>query len=201
MQNAAHLLFLPGITGDGAFWRPVGERLPASWGKTFVSYPGLGTQPASPEVNGMADLLALAERALTRPSVVVAQSMGGVLAIQLAERLPDLVTHLVLVATSGGFDVRRHGALDWRPGFLQSYPGTPAWALAPAPHLTAALARLTMPVLLVWGDADTISPVAAGEFLATMLPSATMHVVAGGSHALATEQPDAVAALIAAHVR
>lgn len=201
MQDAPHLIFLPGIAGDGGFWRPVGERLPGDWDKTYVSYPGLGAQPPSPEVDSMADLLSLAERQLTRPSVVVAQSMGGVLAIQMADRHPELVTHLVLVATSGGFDVRRHGAADWRPGFLQAYPGTPAWALAPAPDLSAVLVRLTMPVLLVWGDQDAISPVAAGGFLASQLPDAQMQVLAGGTHALAMEQPDRVAGLIEAHLR
>ncbi|RZJ12271.1 MAG: alpha/beta hydrolase [Rubrivivax sp.] len=200
MHDERHLLFLPGITGDGAFWRPVGERLPVAWPKTYISYPGLGTQPPSPDVKGLDDLLVRAERELTHPSVVVAQSMGGVLAVQLAARHPERVTQLVLVATSGGFDVRRHGASDWRPGFVEAFPGTPAWALAPAPDLSALWPRLTMPVLLVWGDQDTISPVAAGEFLAARLPNATLRVVAGGSHALATEHPDVVAALIATHL-
>lgn len=200
MDTAPHLIFLPGITGDGGFWRPVAERLPDRWAKTLVSYPGLGVQPPSPAVNGLDDLLALAEGQLTRPSVVVAQSMGGVLAIQLAARHPDRVTHLVLVATSGGFDVSRHGAADWRPSFVQTHPHTPAWALAPAPDVTPALARLQVPVLLIWGDDDRISPVAAGEFLASQLFNAALHVLPGGTHALATEQPDQVAALIAAHV-
>jgi poly(3-hydroxyoctanoate) depolymerase len=199
MDEPPHLIFLPGIAGDGSFWRPVAERLPDTWAKTFVSYPRLGVQPASPEINSLEDLQVLAERQLTRPSVLVAQSMGGVLALQLAARHPERVTHLVLVATSGGFDVRRHGAADWRPAFVQTYPHTPAWALAPAPDLAPALGRLQVPVLLIWGDADTISPVAAGEFLASQLRSAALHVLPGGTHALATEQPDQVAALIAAH--
>ncbi len=201
MRETSHLLFLPGITGDGAFWRPVAERLPAGSVNNFVSYPGLGRQPPSADVNGPDDLLARAAQALTQPSAVVAQSMGGVLAIQLAARHPELVTHLVLVATSGGFDVRHHGATDWRPAFLQSFPGTPAWALAPPPDLTGELARLRMPVLLIWGDEDPISPVAAGEYLASQLPNATLQVLPGGTHSLALEQPERVAALIAAHLR
>lgn len=194
------VVFLPGITGDGGFWRSVGERLPAAWKKRYVSYPGLGVQPASPQVQGFADLLALAEAQLTGPTVLVAQSMGGVLALQLAAQHPQRVTHLVLVATSGGFDAKRHGAADWRGDFLQRFPATPAWALAPAPDLTAALDRVNQPTLLVWGDDDAISPVPAGEFLASRLPNAKLHVLPGGTHGVAAEQPERVAALIEHHL-
>lgn len=191
--------FLPGITGDGEFWRPVAEQLHNAGEPTYISYPGLGLQPSSPTIHSASDLLAMAEAKLTqlpRPCVIVAQSMGGTLAVQLAHRHPALVTHLVLVATSGGFDTRRYGATDWRADFITSYPATPAWALAPGPDLTPALAELRMPVLLIWGDQDDISPVAAGEFLAGRIPNAEMHVIKGGEHWLAKQFPEQVAALI-----
>ncbi len=40
--------------------------------------------------------------------------MGGFIALQLALRYPHLVTHLVLVAATGGVDMAGHGASDWR---------------------------------------------------------------------------------------
>lgn len=196
MSGRTDFLFLPGITGDPDFWRPVGDLLTMPGERTYVGYPGLGAQPPSPAVGSAEGLLAQVEQRLTRPGVVVAQSMGGTLALQLAHRHPAMVTHLVLVATSGGFDVARHGATDWRAGFLATYPGTPPWALAPGPDLAPVLAGLRMPVLLVWGDRDDLSPVAAGRFLAGRIPRATMHVVEGGDHWLARQFPERVAALI-----
>lgn len=195
----ASFLFLPGISGDGNFWRPVAERLTATGARSFVSYPGLGLQPASPSVNSAADLMALAEKqllALDGSVVVVAQSMGGILGVQLAHRHPDRISRLVLVATSGGFDVQRHGAVDWRGDFVKRFPETPQWALGPGPDLTSSLKGLRMPVLLIWGDRDEISPPAAGEHLASLIQQATMHVLPEGDHGLATQFPDQVATLI-----
>jgi pimeloyl-ACP methyl ester carboxylesterase len=126
VSAARNVLFLPGVSGDGGFWKGVGELLPASWTKRYLDWPGLGRQPASEDVKGFADLLALAQAALDRPSAIVAQSMGGIIATQLALRHPQLVTHLVLVATSGGMDVSAFGASDWRMDFVAAFPGTPA---------------------------------------------------------------------------
>lgn len=198
-MSQASFLFLPGLTGDGNFWRPVAEHLTGSGARSFVSYPGLGAQPASPSVNSPADLLTLAETRLLELDgsvVVVAQSMGGILGVQLAHRHPERISRLVLVATSGGFDVQRHGAVDWRDDFVERFPRTPRWALDPGPDLTSALKGLRMPVLLIWGHRDEISPPAAGEHLASLIPQATMHVVPEGDHGLAGQFPDQVAALI-----
>jgi pimeloyl-ACP methyl ester carboxylesterase len=54
--------------------------------------------------------------------------------------------------------------------------------------------------LLLWGDSDPISPVAVGEHLASLFPSSSLHVLAGGTHSLALDLPDEVAARITAHV-
>ena len=48
------------------------------------------------------------------PCGLVAQSMGGVIALSLAIEHPELVQRLVLTGTSGGIDVARFGGEDWR---------------------------------------------------------------------------------------
>ncbi len=165
-----------------------------------MDYPGLGAQPVSPSVNSLADLLALAEQRLAGPAAVVAQSMGGILGIQLAHRYPERVTHLVLTATSGGVDVSQFGAQDWRADFLQSFPDTPRWALTERPDLSRMLAAIRTPTLLLWGDEDPISPVPVGKHLATLMSNAKLSVFAKGTHSLAKEFPEEIAALIMAHV-
>jgi len=57
-----------------------------------------------------------------------------------------------------------------------------------------------VPTLLVFGDADPISPVAVGRFLLDRLPSARLEIVAGGTHDLEEEYPDLLASLIEAHL-
>ncbi len=52
--------------------------------------------------------------------------------------------------------------------------------------------------MLVWGDADPISPLAVGRALAARLPNATLHVAPGGDHDLVQTHASSVAPVIAA---
>ncbi|MFC5548120.1 alpha/beta fold hydrolase [Massilia aerilata] len=200
MSESRNVIFLPGVSGDGGFWKGVGGLLPAAWNKRYLDWPGLGRQPASPDVNGFADLLALAEAALDRPAAIVAQSMGGIIATQLALKHPRLVTQLVLVATSGGMDVSVFGAADWRADFVQAYPDTPAWALNEKPDLGAQFAQIVAPTLLLWGDDDPISPVAIGRHLAAAIPKAELQRIPGGRHSMGADLPQLLAPRIEAHI-
>ncbi|MBS0344886.1 MAG: alpha/beta fold hydrolase [Proteobacteria bacterium] len=193
-----NLIFLPGATGDGSFWQGVGTRLPAAWTKRYLDWPGLGTQAKSPTVNSLADLLSLAERELTQPSAIVAQSMGGIIAIQLALKHPELVTHLVLVATSGGMDVSAFGASDWRPQFLAAFPDTAPWILTERADLSDQFAKLNVPTLLIWGHRDTISPVAVGRHLSDRIPKSRLIIVPGGEHSMGMDLPATLAPEIGA---
>jgi len=196
----ARLVFLPGAGGDPTFWHAAGALLPAAWPKTFLGWPGLGDQKHDPGVRGLDDLVRLAGAALDGPSAVIAQSMGGIVAVRLALARAERVTHLVLVATSGGVDVARLGAADWRADYRRLYPNAAPWILDVRPDHTAEIARIATPTLLIWGDRDPISPVAVGAHLASLLPRARLAVVPGGTHALAMEHAATVAALIRDHL-
>jgi len=54
--------------------------------------------------------------------------------------------------------------------------------------LTPRLSEVRVPVLLLFGDADAISPVRVGERLAELLPNAELVVLAGGTHDLIVER-------------
>jgi len=196
----SRLLFLPGASGNVHFWQPVASLLGPARDVVFQSYPGFGGVPADSSVNGMSDLLQRVLSQITAATDIVAQSMGGILAIRAALTRPQLVRSLVLTATSGGLDTRALGALDWRASFVSSFPGLPDWFVQERADLTALLPMLQLPVLLIWGDADPISPLAVGQKLLSLLPNAKLVVIEGGDHDVAQSHAEQVATHVRAHL-
>jgi pimeloyl-ACP methyl ester carboxylesterase len=107
---------------------------------------------------------------------------------------------LVLLATSGGLDVSALGGGDWREEYRSESPEAAAWVTGERLDYTSTLAGISLPVCLIWGASDPISPPAVGRTLHAMLAQSTLHVVAGGTHAVARERPDEVATLIGRHL-
>ncbi len=196
-----HILFLPGAGGAPEFWHPLGALLPAAWKKTYLSWPGLGRKAHDPAVRGFADLLAITERQIDGPVALVAQSMGGIVAVQAALRHPQHVTHLVLVATSGGVDVSRLGGKDWRPDYLETFPDGARWIADERPDLGERIPAIACPTLLLWGGSDPISPVAVGHHLLSLIPGASLQVVTGGEHDLGCARAGEIAPLVIRHLQ
>ncbi len=195
------LLFLPGAGADPNFWRPVGERLPAHWDKVYLGWPGLGDQPAQPGVEGLEGALGLVDAQMEGgPVDLLAQSMGGLVAMLTVLRHPAKVRRIVLSVTSGGLDMEAFGAADWRETYRRSHPQAADWITTVRTDLAAQLPTVLQPTLLLWGDADPISPVAAGERLRDLLPDARLHVAAGGGHDVVHVRAAEVAPLIQAHL-
>ena len=94
----------------------------------------------------------------------------------------------------------RLGARDWRPTYRQRNPHLPSWFLDEREDLTERIREIRVPVLLLWGDADPISPVAVGRRLAELFPRAELVVFAGGTHDLALERAVEIAPHIDRHL-
>jgi len=194
------ILFLPGSGASPDFWKPVGALLPADWPKEYFGWPGLGRQPHDPAVKSLDDLVAMVVAKMDAPVDLVAQSMGGVIAVRIALAHPQLVRRLVLTVTSGGIDMAALGASDWRVAYRETFPNAQEWIYAPRTAAPLPVERIAAPTLLIWGDADAISPVAVGEHLERRIPRAQLHVLPGGDHDLAQTMADQVAPLIARHL-
>jgi pimeloyl-ACP methyl ester carboxylesterase len=186
------LIFLPGASGNTNFWKPVSDGLHHPGQREFFAWPGFGGVPRKSGIDGIDDLVGLVSASITGPVDLLAQSMGGVIAIRAALQKPALVRHLVLSVTSGGLDVASLGAADWRPAFRELNPTVPGWFLYEKEDLTNRLEELQKPVLLLWGDADPISPVAVGRRLADLLPNAELVVIKNGTHDLVSERADEI---------
>ena len=66
--------------------------------------------------------------------------------------------------------------------------------------LAPRIREIVVPVLLLWGDADPISPVAVGRRLAELFPSAELVVFEGETHDLILERAEEVVPHIDRHL-
>lgn len=198
MPIPTKLLFLPGASGNTHFWHPVANLLAHSAERVHAGWPGFGPTPPDAGVNSLDDLVDNIVAGIDGPTAIIAQSMGGIVALRAALARPELVTHVILTVTSGGIDISDLGAQDWRPSLHAAK--LPDWFAGDRQDLGVRLAGIQAPALLLWGDADPISPVAVGQRLASRLPRSALHIVAGGAHDLASEFAAQVAPLIDAHL-
>ncbi|MFU9045140.1 alpha/beta fold hydrolase [Acinetobacter tibetensis] len=195
-----NLIFLPGASGSTTFWNPLINKLSHAESKQVIAYPSFGEEPSQESVYDFASLSNYVLRQIQSESIVIAQSMGGIFAVQAAIAHPDLVKGLVLLATSGGIDLTPFQVQDWRTAYQQQYLNYPDWFMATQIDLSQHLEKIRMPVLLLWGDQDPISPIAVGQALQQTFPQAELHIIHGGDHAFAEHYAEEVAAHIQQYI-
>lgn len=152
--DGPHVLLVHGLDGSAANWLVVGEDLGRDHRVLAPDLPGFGRTPLRRRRTSLAahaDLLADLVRARgDGPVVVAGNSMGGMVAVVLAGRHPELVAGAVLVAAAvprpgTGFDATQLPALAtlWLPG-LGSAEAARRHAQEPAERV-AGLLRLCVP--------------------------------------------------------
>ncbi len=140
------------------------------------------------------DIAALIAHLGLGTATVMGYSLGGAVALQTAIRHPDVVDRLIVVSTpykrTGWYAESLAGMDQMGAHVAEQMKGTPLYELyariAPRPDdwatiwdkmgdllrqdydWSAGVATLTMPTLLVFGDADSLSPIHAGEFFALL---------------------------------
>jgi pimeloyl-ACP methyl ester carboxylesterase len=150
------------------------------------------------------DLVAMVLSELDEPADLIAQSMGALVALRVALNVPEKVRRLVLTAASGGVAVQGLGGADWQKDYRREFPNAAAWITQQSEtheDLSSRLASIGAPSLLIFGDADAISPPSVGARLHQLLPHADFHVVHGGGHDLARTHAGEIAPLVADHLR
>ena len=195
-----NLIFLPGASGNIEFWQPVISLSSSYYTKYIIAYPEFGGVPAQADIQNFDDLQQYVIHSINdlshqQPSIVVAQSMGGIFAVQTALKHPEQVKALVLVATSGGIDLSPFHVVDWREDYQLNF-SVPDWFVNHRSALDHELNKIQCPVLLIWGDQDLISPVSVGRYLEKQFKQARLEIIEGGQHDLAFEYAEQVADLI-----
>ena len=197
------LFFLPGASGNTTFFNPLIEKiekLPWQSAVKIVAYPEFNHQPPHSQVHDFASLQAYVLANIPNDCIIIAQSMGGIFAVAATLQYPEKVKGLVLAATSGGMDLSGFQVQDWRQDYQASDSNYPDWFVAAKANYTADFAKINMPILLLWGDQDPISPLAVGEFLQQQFPHAVLRVVHGGDHLFLETHADQAAEYIAAYL-
>lgn len=187
-----NLTFLPGASGNTEFWQPVMSLLSEKYKKMVIAYPEFGGYASDPTVKSFADLQNKVLTRIQEPSVVVAQSMCGIFAVQAALQKPEIIKALILVATSGGIDLTPFNVADWRQDYQDTF-SVPDWFVNHHAYLDDELCRIACPVLLIWGDTDPISPIAVGQYLCEKIINSELYIIQNGQHDLANQYAEKVA--------
>lgn len=79
-----NLVFLAGASGNTQFWYPLIAQLPKTYTKQVITYPSFHGVAAHPDINSFDDLSEYVVEQIQQPSILIAQSMGGIFAIKAA---------------------------------------------------------------------------------------------------------------------
>ena len=190
------IVFLPGASGNMDFWNPLIDFLPIHYEKEIIGYPGFGTSENDQNINNFSDLQDYVTSKIQSKSILIAQSMGGIFAVNKTFTNPNLIKGLVLIATSGGIDLTHFNVQDWRTEYQEQYPRYPNWFMTTKVDYEDYLETIHVPVLLIWGDDDSISPIAVGKHLNYKLGNSKLHIIEGGKHDLAEKHAEEVSLYI-----
>jgi pimeloyl-ACP methyl ester carboxylesterase len=194
------IMFLPGAGGDKRFWLPASNLINHSAQREFIEWPGIAEAKEDSSIRCFNDLVISVTDKINQPCAIIAQSMGGVVGALALLKQQELITHLILVVTSGGINVSDIHPENWRTAYKEANPSYPGWFTNYTGDLTDKLRKITIPVLLIWGDCDPISPLAIGERLDSIFSNSQLEIIKGGDHALAHNHPEAVGLLIQKHL-
>ena len=213
------VVLLHGLGGSGRWWDRNASALAERFHVHVVDLVGFGDSRGGERI-GVAAASELLVRWLDRLGLervsLIGHSMGGRIAADCAADFPARVERLVLASAaiypaSAGRPLRVTGLLrslrSTSPGFVpilavDAYRAGPRtlWRAASETLVHCAEDRLTQiatPSLVVWGERDTIVPLATGEQIARLLPRSELVVIPKAGHNPMWDRPDAFNEVVA----
>jgi len=203
------IMFLPGYASDMNGSKALHlEAWARATGRRFLrfDYAGCGHSEGAFEEQTLAgwrdDVLAMLDEVVKGPAVLVGSSMGGWLALLVAQRRPERIDALVGIApapdfTDWGFTVDEKLAMltDGRIERANPYGPAPTvytgafWQSGEANRIMSGVIAFDGPVRLLQGMADPDVPWNRTAHLATLIRSADVQVrlVKDGDHRLSRE--------------
>ena len=218
-RDGAPLVLVHGLGVSGRYLEPLARELASAMPVLVPDLPGFGRSGRPrrvPDVAGLAGALAdWLEAVSVARAVVLGNSMGCQVAVELALREPARVAGLVLVAPT--VDPRARGwlrqgrrlladsareppsllriiAREYATFGLRRLAATARFALAD--RIEDKLPRVQAPALVIRGGRDPLVPQRWAEEAASLLPRGRLAVVPGEPHACHYTAPRAVAELV-----
>jgi pimeloyl-ACP methyl ester carboxylesterase len=220
------IVLLHGLSGSHRWWLPVLEHFAARYSVHMPELVGFGgsrparAQPSIPEAAELVlewlDVIDIERCAL------VGHSMGGQIAIHIAARAPDRLSHLVLVSAAGIprpvsvseaarfvaeiVPPRAWGELSFLPVIaLDAMRSGPLTILQAARNIIRTdvrplLSHVSVPTLIVWGSADPLTPVAHGQQMQQAISGAKLVVIDGAAHVPMVDRPREFASVVTAFI-
>lgn len=216
LGSSPTLIFLPGYASDMDGAKAIA--LDAFAGRRGVAmlrfdYSGTGSSSDAFEDGTLArwldEALAMIDRLIDGPIILIGSSMGAWIALHLALRLPDRVQALVGIAaapdfTDWGFDDDQKKEMQENDKIERPNPAGGAaqlttrafWESGQDLRLLAAPIAIACPVRLVHGDADRDVPIRVAIKLVEQLRSADVQlsILKGGGHRLS--EPREIEAIV-----
>jgi len=218
------VVLVHGLSGSMLWWRRNIQSLAQHYKLYLVDLPGFGARSRRRgrfALKQASDWLFawLEEMGITRAHFI-GHSMGGYICMEIAVRHPEVVGRLVLVAPAIKPQFQR--VLDYiialfvgsryvAPSFLpilayDSLRAGPLTLLKTTKEIIALdvgdeLQRVTQPVLLIWGEHDTLVPPTFGPLLRANLPNARLLMLPHTSHVAMFDQPHAFNAAVNAFLQ
>jgi len=198
-QAAWKVVIVTGTPSWSEYWAPTLAALPEDFTMVVADRPGFALSEPREVVGSISDqadaLAPMLDAAPGQRVILVGQSYGAPIAALMATRHPGKVQALVMMSAffgERGATARRLTGLGGavRPMLPRDLRNSIAEVRGQAPQLPAAraaLAALTIPVVVVHGDADSFVPVTAARTMAReghpAGPTALIEVP-GGDHFL-----------------
>jgi pimeloyl-ACP methyl ester carboxylesterase len=206
------IVLVHGLSGSTQWWSRNVRALAKRYRVFLVDLPGFGTmrQPlrSYPLSKAATWLKAWMEAVGLERAHLVGHSMGAYISIRLAAASPQLVDRLILV-TPGGFRMRRSQLGYVLPLLKAIRHTTPAFLPVLARDAVRAgplalwragrellaedieedLAAVTAPVLLLFGEKDTLVPPSIGPIMRNMISNSQLLVMRGAGHVPMFDRP------------
>lgn len=227
-DNALAVVLIHGAAGTHLDWPPDIRRL-ASASVYAIDLPGHGRSPgpARSTVEQLAGVVSALIIKLDLDDVVlVGHSMGGAIALNIAQLGMETIRGLVLISSGARLRVKDELLDGIQTDFESTAETVTEWLwsegapdelqdlgkrtlLENKPEVVYAdylacnsfdimgqLDQIEIPALVICGTTDRMTPVKYSRYLAKQMPAARLKIVEGAGHMVHLEQPEVVASYI-----
>jgi pimeloyl-ACP methyl ester carboxylesterase len=193
-EGAPPIVFLHGLGSSAATWARCTELLGDRFEVLAVDLLGHGASPVPDDPAEYTRDVALRDldevvASLGRRPVLVGHSLGGYLSLAYGITRPGAARGLVVLNTGPGFrDPAKREAWNERSRRNAHKFGVPPQVTELNLHhdslVMDRIDELTLPVLVLVGDADRLEYQASGQYFERKLPNGRLVLIAGGEHSM-----------------